>query len=51
MLITFYQIDPSTIEGIVEFVHFQYNLYYYVTSVNLVFVSGQIINNKVLILQ
>jgi len=38
------QIDSSTIDGNVEFSHSQ--LYSYVTSVNLVFVSDKIINNS-----
>ena len=38
--------DSSTIKGNVDFVHSQVQLYVYVTSVNLVFVSIEIINNS-----
>ena len=40
------QIDSSTIDGNVEFVHSHIQLYSYVTSVNSVFASDKIINNS-----
>ena len=47
LYITLSQIDSSTIDGNVEFVHSQYNhVNSDVTSVNSVFVSDKIINNS-----
>ena len=43
---TYRQIDSSTIDGNVEFVHSQYSCNSDVTSVNSVFVSDKIINNS-----
>ncbi len=40
------QIDSSTIDGNVEFVHSHIQLYSYVTSANSVFASDKIINNS-----
>ena len=41
-----FQIDSSTIDGNVKFVHYQYNCISVFSRVNLVFVSDKIINNS-----